>query len=434
MRFLREHLEFFLIPIVLFFCIFFAIKTTASPQSFTSYENLLFDTSFVHKINLDIPEDSYNLILKNPTEKIKYLASITIDGEKIDNVSISTQGNASLFNAAASDSDRYNYKINFSRFIDDQTYHGLDRLVLNNVYSEPSLLRNYISYWLARASGAEAPLASFVELKINGELKGLYLAIEGVNKSFLRRNDNAEDSVIYKPEPLAYNNFALDRYRKTLTEEENARLDPDKLGLGGADLVFSGTEPSNYSAIFDNKVTKTSRADDERVVRAILSLSNKIDLEEYWDVDALIRYFVLQNLSGNWDSYIGAFYHNYFLKLNDGKLSIVPWDCDIMFQPTTEDFYDKSVFDDIDPATHPAWNVIKTSDEYLDRYHKVFQDFLDNYFTNHAVENELNRVWSLVEPYVDADRLGDVADSYEELINIIDRRVDSVQKELWSLK
>lgn len=164
------------------------------------YSETIFDTSYVHEINVEISEEDWEDLLENPTAKTKYSVTVTIDGDTLYEVGFSTKGSTSLTSVATSDSDRYSFKLNFGKFVDGQTYDGLDKLALNNCYSDASYLKDYLSYRIMAETGAVASLVSFVELSINGEVYGLYLAIEEVDESFLERNYGEDYGELYKPE------------------------------------------------------------------------------------------------------------------------------------------------------------------------------------------------------------------------------------------
>lgn len=169
-----------------------AEKTSAA------YAESLFDTGYVHEINVEISEDDWKDLLENPLEKTKYKANVTIDGNRVENVSFATKGNTSLSQVASSDSDRYSFKINFGKYDKGQTYQGLDKLNLNNIMSDATYMKDYLSYMIMREAGVSAPLTSYAALSINGELHGLYIAIENVSDSFLERNGQSADGALYK--------------------------------------------------------------------------------------------------------------------------------------------------------------------------------------------------------------------------------------------
>jgi len=163
------------------------------------YVSRLFDQSYVHTIEIEISEEDWTDLKANPTEKTKYETTVTVDGEVYESVSFATKGNTSLTEVASTDSDRYAFKLNFGKFEKGQTYHGLKKINLSNIYADPTYMKDYLSYEIFREAGCEAPLTSYVWLMINGEDWGLYLAIEEVADSFLERNELGEGA-LYKPE------------------------------------------------------------------------------------------------------------------------------------------------------------------------------------------------------------------------------------------
>ena len=169
--------------------------------------NGLFDTSYVHTVDITISEEDWADLQANPLEKTKYKTTVTIDGEAVEEVSFATKGNTSLSSVASSDSNRYSFKLNFGKYNKEQTYHGLNKLSLNNLYADATCLKDYLSYQIFRQVGVDAPLASFVWVTINGEDHGLYLALEDVSESWLDRTNGGE-GVIYKPETEMLDNIA----------------------------------------------------------------------------------------------------------------------------------------------------------------------------------------------------------------------------------
>ena len=171
-----------------------------SDSANAEYASKLFDTSYVHQINITISEEDWSDLTSSPTSKTKYQTDITIDGETINTVSFSTKGNTSLSSVADDeDSDRYSFKVNFGKYVDGQTYYGLNKLNLNNIYADATYMKDYLSYEIFRQAGVDSPLVSYVWLTVNGEDKGLYIAIEDISESYLERTDNS-DSQLYKPE------------------------------------------------------------------------------------------------------------------------------------------------------------------------------------------------------------------------------------------
>ena len=187
------------------------------------YDKTLFDNSYVHEVNIEIKKEDYEDLLKHPTDKTKYTVDVIIDNERYEEVSFSTKGNSSLYFVADDEtSDRYSYKINFSKNKENQKCHGLDKLNLNNLYKDASYMKDFISYDMFKTAGIDSPLIAYCVVKFNGIEHGLYAMVEDIDKSFLKRNRNGE-GVLYKPEA----DLDLDMDEIAKIKEEGLDFDVD---------------------------------------------------------------------------------------------------------------------------------------------------------------------------------------------------------------
>lgn len=166
------------------------------------YENRLFDNTRVHTI--DIVMDDWDELIGNATSEEYYAAAVVIDGEAFKNVAIRGKGNTSLSTVSSMNSERYSFKIEFDHYDSSITYHGLDKLSLNNLIQDSTMMKDYLTYTMMNEFGAAAPLCSFVYITVNGEDWGLYLAVEGVEDSFLERNYGSDYGELYKPDSMSF--------------------------------------------------------------------------------------------------------------------------------------------------------------------------------------------------------------------------------------
>lgn len=162
------------------------------------YETRLFDNTRVHTV--DIVMDDWDELIANATNEEYYAASVVIDGEAYQNVGIRAKGNTSLSTVASMDSERYSFKIEFDHYDSSKSYHGLDKLCLNNLIQDSTMMKDYLTYTLMNEFGVDSPLCSYVYITVNGENWGLYLAVEGVEDSFLERNYGSDHGELYKPD------------------------------------------------------------------------------------------------------------------------------------------------------------------------------------------------------------------------------------------
>ena len=161
------------------------------------YEKTLFDTSKVHTINIIM--DDWDAFTDNCKSEEYYNCTVVIDNEAYKNVAIRGKGNTSLSQVS---NDRYSYKIEFDHYDSTNTYYGLDKLCLNNIIQDNTYMKDYLTYQMMNEMGVAAPLCSYVYITVNGEDWGLYLAVEGVEESFLQRNYGKDYGELYKPDSM----------------------------------------------------------------------------------------------------------------------------------------------------------------------------------------------------------------------------------------
>jgi spore coat protein CotH len=165
------------------------------------YESKLFDTDRVHTI--DIVMDDWDGFLESCEDEEYTVCSVVIDNEAYKNVGLRAKGNTSLSSVSQLGSQRYSFKIEFDHYDSTKSYYGLDKLSLNNLIQDNTMLKDYLTYQMMGAFGVDAPLCSFVYITVNGEDWGLYLAVEGVEDAFLQRNYGSESGDLYKPDSMS---------------------------------------------------------------------------------------------------------------------------------------------------------------------------------------------------------------------------------------
>ncbi len=212
------------------------------------YEDMLFDNSKVHTI--DITMDDWDAFIASATTEEYTLCSITVDGEKYNNVAIRAKGNTSLSSVATLGSQRYSFKVEFDHYAEGMTYHGLDKLSLNNLIQDATMMKDYLAYTLMGRMGVPSPLCSYVQVNVNGEGWGLYLAVEGVEDGFLERNGMTKGE-LYKPDSMSFGggrgngrDFDMEKFR---VEEDETETSSDAGNESSADSAEQAQEGNSSS-------------------------------------------------------------------------------------------------------------------------------------------------------------------------------------------
>ena len=85
-------------------------------------------------------------------------------------------------------------KVDINHYVAGQAFHGLKKLSWENGISEGGdtgetgdVMSEYLAWRLMAVSGAITGRAAFIRVHVNGELLGVYVSVEQVDKSFLKR-------------------------------------------------------------------------------------------------------------------------------------------------------------------------------------------------------------------------------------------------------
>ena len=312
----------------------------SASETTLGYENRLFDASTVHTIDIAMNEDDWEDFLENCTDEEYVSANLVIDGKAVKNVGLRAKGNTSLTSVAQYGNNRYSFKIEFDHYEDGKSYYGLDKLCLNNLIQDNTCMKDYLAYTLMADMGVPSPLCSFVYITVNGEDWGLYLAVEGIEDSFLARNYGPDSGDLYKPDSVSvggnfdggdfdggdfdagddqkdFSDFAGDLpdfskfpdFSDSDSDEQNTppslpdNTDTDSKignessggkmdfggfggGFGGSGMGSSDTklqyiddDPESYSNIFSSAKTDVTEADEKRLIASLKTLTEYVDGE-----------------------------------------------------------------------------------------------------------------------------------------------------------
>ena len=90
------------------------------------------------------------------------------------------------------------------------------------------MMKDYLAYTLMNRMGVPSSLCSYVQVTVNGEDWGLYLAVEGIEDGFLERNGMTRGE-LYKPDSLSFGggrgngrDFDIEKFRMEEDETEAA--------------------------------------------------------------------------------------------------------------------------------------------------------------------------------------------------------------------
>ena len=313
-------------------------------------------------------------------------AEITIDGETVKGIGLRYKGNGTFLEYVEGDvTRRLSFKIDFNEYDDELEFRDLTKVNLNNNSTDPSLMREPLSYELFREAGIHCSRVGYakVSLTISGKTDrqphGLYTVVEQVDKRFLKDRYGSAKGLLMKP-----STFGAFRY--------------------------FGEEWDEYEVGFVPK-TKPTEEQKQRVIEFARLIHKSEDdvfeekVESYLDVDQFLRFLAVNVLLTNLDSFLGGSQNHYiYLEPDSNKFQFFPWDMDISFgvfpfNGTPETRRKLSI-------DHPGGKGHILIERVLNipRHKKTYHDYLDTYlssiFAEDKMHQQIEKVGEFVRPMV----------------------------------
>lgn len=456
-----------LTSVLLYFSSDEAVVKAMSSSVSMPYEEL-FDRFEVMEIEVLIDTKEWEDMLENPLDEEYKQCDVKINGNVYADVAIRTKGNTSLSQVAASDSDRYSFKLEFDHYDKNKSLQGLDKLVLNNLFCDATYVKEYIAYDIFHYIGVETPFYAFAYITVNGEAFGCYLALEAMEDSFLERVYKGSGQ-LYKPESdMAGGGMKQHREMPEAAPQGEVPEMPERMKQGeppkmpeggdaempyirgedpfgstgkGSDLVYTDDDTDSYSDIFDNACFDPSEEDKQRVVTALEKLSRGEELETCIDVDACLKYFAAQTFIVNMDSYYSNLKHNYYLYENNGQLTILPWDLNLAFggfqSASATDAVNSAIDTPMDglEESRPLFSKLMEVEEYQEQYHSYLSEIIQEYVNGGQFTATLSKIENVISPYVEKDTTAfysysEFKEAVAALKTFVLLRAESVEKQL----
>ena len=261
-----------------------------------------FDPSKLHDVRLEMDPGDWQALRDNYLADQYYSANITIDGEKVEQIAIKSRG------VGSRNPEKPALKLDFNRRVAGQKFHGYSTVVLKNLFQDPSLMREKLSFAVFQAMGVEAPQLSHARLTVNGEYWGVYNLVEAVSKPFLKQRLGQDGGNLFNYE------WAFQW-----------------------DFSSLGTEPENYVPSPFKAETNEDHLDPTGLVAFIQAVNETPDpgfvaaLRNWFEVDQFLTYLAVENATAERDGMVGVEgMNNFYLYQYDeqNRFIFIPWDKD----------------------------------------------------------------------------------------------------------
>ncbi len=156
--------------------------------------DLLFRDAQVRVFRLEVSETALSALRQGNHEYVR--ATFSGDGVTLRDVGIRLKGHGTFQPVERKPA----FALKFNEFTKGQEFLGMAKLLLNNSSLDASYLREWLATQVYRDAGLPAARAAHVRVILNGRDLGLYVALEPMNKSFLKRELGAAGGNLYEGE------------------------------------------------------------------------------------------------------------------------------------------------------------------------------------------------------------------------------------------
>ena len=267
----------------------------------------LFNEGAVQTLQITIHSRDWEALRVNFTSNQFYPADVTWNGLRVRNVGIRSRGLGSRSGI------KPGLEVNFAHYSSRGQFLGMRALVLDNLTTDPSMIRERVAMAFLRRLGVPAPREAHANLYVNGQYSGLYVIVEPVDTVFAQRW-------------LGENSGALYEYH----------------WLTPYYATFLGEDLNLYPPYFEPRSQETrSTFDLFDPIRELLRTINNAPAGSFrdsvgakLDLESTLRLIAGESFLAEWDGILGyAGMNNFYLyrPATSPQARLFPWDADHTF-------------------------------------------------------------------------------------------------------
>ena len=264
----------------------------------------LFDGAVVHGIHVTMHSRDWDALRANFTSNDFYPADVTWNGLRVRNVGVRSRGLGSRSGI------KPGLELDFAHYSSRGQFLGLRALVLDNLTTDPSMIRERVAFAFMRRLGILAPREVHAELFVNDQSVGLYTVAEPIDPTFVQRTLGNANGVLFEF------HWVLPFY-----------------------ATFPGEDLDGYRPLFESRSPQLlSTFDLYDPIRELFRTINEAPAGQFreavgarLDFDSTLRLIAAEAVLAEWDGVLGYAGMNNFYLYRDaasGQSRLFPWDAD----------------------------------------------------------------------------------------------------------
>jgi spore coat protein CotH len=265
----------------------------------------LFDESELHRLDITISPRDWETLRARYAGNDYYRCEVAWNGRRAQNVGMRSRGSGSR------SGDKPGLRLDFDHHDEAGRFLGLEALVLDNLTTDPSMVRERAAMAFFRRFGVPAPREVHAEIFVNNQFAGLYAIVEPIDETFV--------------------NTHLDRGGTLFEYRWISRWNGDYLG----------EDPALYQPLFELHTETGASLEElyEPIRRLFWSVrwapDYRATVGALLDFDSTLRLIAAETLLAEWDGLLGySGMNNFYLYRapRTGRHHVLPWDKDNTFR------------------------------------------------------------------------------------------------------
>ncbi len=336
----------------------------------------------VHTIKINFSQPNYWDTLTyyyNLGDEQYIPATVTVDGTVLENCGVRFKGNSSFSHP----NNKKSFRIGFDEYVSGQKWDGLKGVHLNNVYGDPTFMREKVYLDFCKEAGIAAPRANYVTLYINDTLFAFYSLIEHVDKKFLATHYGVSSGDLFKAVDGFDNNSLVSDF-KWITAVADSYYTRYELKTDGSTTAW----PSLIGLL--DSINNSSTI--------INALDSKINLS------ALYNSIAADMIFANLDSYLSSGRNFYFyFNPTTTKMEWIKWDVGLSFGDFSggvSNYENLSLTYLINSANRPLIGKIFGNAALKNNYLHSLCNLNNTYFIKANLYAKIDSIANVIRPYV----------------------------------
>jgi len=279
-----------------------------------STQEEFFNDTAIHEVHLAVNARDWQALKEHDDENTYYPADVTWNDVTVRNVGIRSRGKGTRNGV------KPGLRVDINRYISNLQFLGLKAFILDNAFSDSTLVRESVTMKMFARMNVAAPREAHARLYVNNEYVGVYVIVESLDNLFIGR--------VFGPREGGVESGGY------LFEYEH---------ISDYDMTYLGSDLRAYAAMFRPQTHDTDALvvlydAIEELVRTINEAPDEdfaAAVGQYLDLHQFMEYLGIETFMGEFDGFVGynAMNNFYLYRFRaDGRSQLIPWDKDAAMQ------------------------------------------------------------------------------------------------------